>query len=109
MFTPTFLGATVIIGQNMPNSFTNNKPSARKQILEELTNSSFMIEDIKQLLADRKLDWNSEVSNINTELVVLDSNINSNNLTIERSKRTLEGLQDPKEIQNDIAEFEEKN
>ena len=108
MFTPTFLGATVIIGQNMPNSFTNNKPSARKQILEELTNSSFMIEDIKQLLADRKLDWNSEVSNINTELVVLDSNINSNNLTIERSKRTLEGLQDPKEIQNDIAEFEEK-
>lgn len=102
MFTPTFLGATVIIGQNMPNSFTNNKPSARKQILEDLTNSSFMIEEVKVMLADRKTEWTSELSNLNTERVVLESQVSSNNNAIIRAKGGLSNLRSSESISNDI-------
>lgn len=101
-FTPTFIGATVIIGQNMPNAFTNNKPSARKQILEDLTNSSFMIEEIKTMLADKKTEWTSEVNNINTEIVVAGTKINSNEQTIERANSKLATLRSTADIKADL-------
>lgn len=103
MFTPTFLGATVIIGQNMPNSFTNNKPSARKQILEELTNSSFMIEEVKAMLTERKTEWTSELSNLNTKKVVLESQVNSNNIAIARAKDGISGLRSSESISDEIV------
>lgn len=107
MFTPTFIGATVIIGQNMPNAFTNNKPSARKQILEELTNSSFMIEEIKTMLAERKNEWQSEVGSLQTEIVVLNTKMQANIQSIGRAKKKLEGLRDPAELESEITSVEE--
>ena len=104
MFTPTFIGATVIIGQNMPNAFTNNKPSARKQILEELTNSSFMIEEIKTMLAERKTDWQAEVGKLTTDIVVLDTQINGNRTTISRAQEKINSLRDSSEIEAELAE-----
>ena len=110
-FTPTFIGATVIIGQNMPNAFTNNKPSARKAILEELTNSSFMIEDIKNRLAERKQEWQSALSDINTSLVRLETNRQATVLTKLKAESALESLGDASEIQEELeglAELQEK-
>ncbi len=107
MFTPTFLGATVIIGQNMPNSFTNNKPSARKQILEELTNSSFMIEEIKTMLVERKTEWSADLANLTTSVVVLESQISSNGEAIIRAKDVLGGLRDSKSVADEIVEKEQ--
>lgn len=106
MFTPTFIGATVIIGQNMPNAFTNNKPSARKQILEELTNSSFMIEEIKTMLAERKNEWQSEVGSLQTEIVVLNTKMQANIQSIDRAQKKLEGLRDPAELESEITSVE---
>lgn len=104
-FTPTFIGATVIIGQNMPNAFTNNKPSARKQILEELTNSSFMIEEIKTMLAERKTDWQGEIGNLNTEVVVLDTQISSNRSIVVRAHERIAGLKDSSSIEEELKEL----
>jgi DNA repair exonuclease SbcCD ATPase subunit len=53
-FNVDYLGATVAIAQGMPNAFTNNSGAKRKEILESLTNSDFMIEDIKQRLNSMK-------------------------------------------------------
>lgn len=106
-FTPTFIGATVIIGQNMPNAFTNNKPSARKQILEELTNSSFMIEEIKTMLAERKTDWQSEIGKLTTDVVVLDTQINGNKTTIARANDRINSLRDSSEIEAELKEIAE--
>lgn len=48
------LTAVVVLGQGLPQRFTNNTPSGRKEVLETLSKSDFMIEDIKKRLADRK-------------------------------------------------------
>lgn len=103
-FTPTFIGATVIIGQNMPNAFTNNKPSARKQILEELTNSSFMIEEIKTMLADKKTEWSAEVGELNTNIVVAETKINSAKQTISRAESKLSELSDVEVLKSQLDE-----
>lgn len=101
-FTPTFIGATVIIGQNMPNAFTNNKPSARKAILEELTNSSFMIEDIKNRLADRKAEWMSVLGDLNTRIVVLETRMDGCCSAQYRAETALNSMQDSASLKNEL-------
>lgn len=52
--TAELLGSVVVLGQGLPQRFTNNTPSGRKEILEKLSKSDFMIVDIKERLAARK-------------------------------------------------------
>lgn len=52
--TPSLLGSVIILGQGLPQRFTNNTPSGRKEVLEKLSKSDFMIEDLKKRIIDRK-------------------------------------------------------
>ena len=52
--THDLIASTIIIGQGMPNKFSSFSPSGRKELLEKLTKSDFMIEDIKNRIALRQ-------------------------------------------------------
>lgn len=52
--TDYLLNSVIILGQGLPQRFTNNTPSGRKEVLELLSKSDFMIDDIKQRLITRK-------------------------------------------------------
>lgn len=52
--THDLLQSVIVLGQGLPNRFTNNTPSGRKEILEKLTKSDFMLQDLKQRVSDRK-------------------------------------------------------
>ena len=54
--TKDLIASTIIIGQGMPNKFSSFSPSGRKELLEKLTKSDFMIEDIKTRIAARQQD-----------------------------------------------------
>lgn len=54
--TTSLLGSVVILGQGLPQRFTNNTPAGRKEVLEKLSKSDFMIEDIKNRITSRKSD-----------------------------------------------------
>lgn len=56
--TPSLLGSVIILGQGLPQRFTNNTPSGRKEVLEKLSKSDFMIEDLKKRILDRKSTLN---------------------------------------------------
>ena len=60
-FDAEYLGATVLIGQGMPNAFTNNTGAKRKEILERLSKSDYQIEDIKNKLTAVKDKTNKEL------------------------------------------------
>lgn len=47
------IGEVIIIGQGMPHKFSANTPSNRKEILEKLSHSDFMLEDIKNRVTNR--------------------------------------------------------
>ena len=50
----SLINSVIILGQGLPQKFTNNSPSGRKEILEKLSNSDFMITDLKEKLSERK-------------------------------------------------------
>ena len=59
--TPQLLGSVILLGQGLPQRFTNNTPSGRKEVLEKLSKSDFMIEDIKEKLSNRKTILSDDV------------------------------------------------
>ena len=52
--TSSLIGSVIILGQGLPQRFSNNTPSGRKEVLEKLSKSDFMIEDIKKRISDRR-------------------------------------------------------
>ena len=59
--TSQLIGSVIVLGQGLPQRFTNNTPSGRKEVLEKLSKSDFMIEDIKDKLSKRKTELNEEL------------------------------------------------
>ena len=51
--TQTLIASTCILGQGMPYKLSSFSPSGRKEVLENLTKSDFMIEDVKLRVANR--------------------------------------------------------
>lgn len=56
-----FINSVIILGQGLPGRFTNNSPSGRKAVLEELTNADFMINHVKESIAIRKAKLSAEL------------------------------------------------
>lgn len=53
-FDPENIGSTIIIGQGMPNAFTNNGGAKRKEILEHLAQSDYQIDELKNKLTESR-------------------------------------------------------
>ena len=62
------LSSVVILGQGLPQKFTNNTPSGRKEVLEKLTHSDFMIDDLKKRVTQRQGILSGRVSDTSTKL-----------------------------------------
>lgn len=59
--TKDLIATTTILGQGLPDRFTNNTPAGRKEVLEKLSKSDFMIEDIKNRLTERSIQLAGEL------------------------------------------------
>lgn len=75
--TTQLLSSVILLGQGLPNSFTKNSPSGRKELLEQLTGSDFMIQDVKERinarldkLNDDKRTFEDLIISINSKLSV---------------------------------------
>ena len=62
------LSSVVILGQGLPQKFTNNTPSGRKEVLEKLTHSDFMIDDLKKRVTQRQDMLSEQISDTSTKL-----------------------------------------
>ena len=87
--TASLLGSVIILGQGLPNRFTNNSPSGRKEVLEKLSKSDFMIEDVKNRVANRKNALNEELNLLNTAIAKEESKKDLLNSQIERDQKAL--------------------
>ena len=79
--TKDLVASTILIGQGMPHRFSSFSPSGRKELLEKLTKSDFMIEEIKRAVANRleklniKLkEYVDDIRTKSAELRVVESN-----------------------------------
>lgn len=93
--TKDLIASTIIIGQGMPNKFSSFSPSGRKELLEKLTKSDFMIEDIKTRIAARQQDLASKVREYEDSLLANRTQLNGYVTSLERLKQTLSNQQRP--------------
>lgn len=101
--TPSLLGSVIILGQGLPQRFTNNSPSGRKEVLEKLSKSDFMIEDLKNRLAERKSKLSDELRTKEDEILVHKTKISTLSNQIETARARLSSLEDPSIYENTIA------
>ena len=88
--TSSLLSAVIILGQGLPQRFSNNTPSGRKEVLENLSKSDFMIEDLKNRISKRR-----------EELLQLQRQYEDKNLKLETEKSGYESQQI--EIESQLA------
>lgn len=90
--TASLLGAVIILGQGLPQRFTNNTPAQRKEILEKLSRSDFMIEDLKKRVSKRREALNAQIKELNDKLVWDTSSLTSLSKAIDEAKNRLSSM-----------------
>ena len=67
--TSELLGSVIILGQGLPQKFSSNTPAGRKEVLEKLSKSDFMINDIKDRISKRKTVLLSQLRQLEDDLI----------------------------------------
>ena len=93
--TSSLVGSVILLGQGLPQRFTNNTPAGRKEVLEKLSKSDFMIDDLKHRLTERKIYLNSELRKAEDNLLAIQSKVITLNNQIVEAKNRLNTMEDP--------------
>lgn len=93
--TKDLIASTIIIGQGMPNKFSSFSPSGRKELLEKLTKSDFMIEDIKARITARQQELSIKVREFEDSLLANRTQLNSYVVNVDKLKQSLNTQQRP--------------
>ena len=98
--TPELLGSVIMLGQGMPMRLTANTPAGRKEVLEHLSKSDYMIQDLKDRIAARASAL-SDAKRMNDDASLVNSTkaeANSKALADKEGElKALEGASDPAE------------
>lgn len=90
--TASLLGSVIILGQGLPQRFTNNTPSGRKEVLETLSKSDFMIDDLRARIDSRKQELASMLRSFEDETLKLTAKADLLNQTLMSNTSTLDTL-----------------
>ncbi len=74
----------------MPNKFSSFSPSGRKELLEKLTKSDFMVEDIKQRVSERANYLNAQLRICEDTLLVNNTQLATLNKNAEAAQKELD-------------------
>lgn len=90
------IASTIIIGQGMPNKFSSFSPSGRKELLEKLTKSDFMVEDLKNRILARQQELSVKVREFEDSLLTNNTQLNNclSSLTKIKNELSAQGTPD---------------
>lgn len=110
--TSSLIGSVIILGQGLPQRFTNNSPSGRKEVLEKLSKSNFMIADLKDRVSKRKTDLSQQLRVCEDDILINENNLNNAKAIIEKTEEKIDCLDDTehlfKRLEDKKIELEEK-
>ena len=89
------IASTIIIGQGMPNKFSSFSPSGRKELLEKLTKSDFMIEDLKERIRNRSMELSTKVREFEDSLLANRTQLNGYLASLENIRQAITQRQRP--------------
>ena len=99
------IGSVIVLGQGLPQRFTNNTPSGRKEILEKLSKSDFMIEDLKNRINDRKQVLAKKLRDVEDIILTKKTRQESIKDQVEATKNRLNSMGDTVELDNKISDL----
>ena len=99
------IGSVIVLGQGLPQRFTNNTPSGRKEILEKLSKSDFMIEDLKNRINDRKQVLAKKLRDVEDTILTKKTRQESIKDQVEATKNKLNSMGDTVELDNKINDL----
>lgn len=99
------IGSVIVLGQGLPQRFTNNTPSGRKEILEKLSKSDFMIEDLKNRINDRKQVLAKKLRDVEDTILTKKTRQESIKDQVEATKNRLNTMGDTVELDNKINDL----
>lgn len=104
--TPSLIGSVIVLGQGLPSRFTNNSPSGRKEVLEKLCKSDFMIEDLKDRISSRKSSLQSALRVTEDNLLTLRTKLNMEEKSLKDDEENLITLNQTPDYTDKIKESE---
>lgn len=102
----SLLGSVILLGQGLPQRFTNNSPSGRKEVLEKLSKSDFMIEDLKSRISDRKTELQKQLREKEDLILVAQTKLSTLKRQNEDYNLRLNSMEDPSVYKNIIEKAE---
>lgn len=87
--TYDLIASTIIVGQSMPNKFSSFSPSGRKELLEKLTKSDFMIEDIKNRIMLRQNELSRKIQECSDSILVNGTKLSTAKKDLERIEKEI--------------------
>jgi len=87
--TPDLIGSVIILGQGLPCRLSSRTPAGRKELLEKLTKSDFMIEDIKERISKRKEYLSSSLRSVEDTILKISVEKNYCSSDLEKNKKEL--------------------
>lgn len=92
--TSMLLGSVIILGQGLPCKFTEGHPGARKEKLEKLTKSDYMIQSVRTKLDDRKLELSTQLREHEDTKIKAETQIKIFKQQLEATKKDIEDYND---------------
>ena len=93
--TSQLIGSIIILGQGLPYKFSDNTPSGRKEILEKLSKSDFMIQDLKDRINERSKALSLQLREVEDELLTKTASKNLLMIQIEKQELVINELSEP--------------
>ncbi len=101
--TSELIGSVILIGQGMPNRFTNNTPAKRKEILEHLSKSDYMIQDLKNRVEARSIELSKKVREIEDKILADESKFKVYSQQLESARAELIEASKPTDYDSQIS------
>lgn len=106
--TSSLLGSVIILGQGLPQKFSNNTPSGRKEVLETLSKSDTMILDLKNRVSKRSLELSEKERFLDDELLKNTTQQELFKNSLQDAKEELSNLPCIEKLETDIFSLKEE-
>lgn len=102
--TSELVGSVIVLGQGLPQRFTGNTPAGRKDTLEKLSKSDFMIEDLKKRVENRKKELATLVRQSEDEALTITTQRSMITTSMNAAKAFIESFQGTDALKNEAEQ-----
>lgn len=99
----SLIGSVIILGQGLPQRFSNNTPSGRKEVLETLSNSDVMLYDLKDRISKRSNELSDKERKLEDDLLKTTTQKEMFERDIPLLEKELDNLPDVEKLESTIT------